>query len=274
MFKGRQVLITGATKGIGRDLAELFAGDGAHLVLVSRNSADLAKVKSEWESRFGIRCTILARDLSASGSHEELASAIRGLGIDIDVVVNNAGFGVYGKFHEQPLVPQLGMIQLHITLPTYLSHVYLPRMLKNGFGGILNVASTGGFQPVPIENVYCATKAYLIHFTEALAEELRPSPVKITCLCPGPTQTSFFESQYMKSCQPMKLSRMPSKKVALLGFEAFKKGKPLIVTGLSNQLMIGAARLAPRSVVVRAAKKFVEQRNSSSTLDARRSKQE
>ncbi len=207
-------------------------------------------------------CHALAVDLSQSGSAETLIWLLRDKRISVDVLVNNAGYGVYGDFADAPLEPQLGMIQLHVTTPTHLTHALLPDMRRRGSGGILNVASTGAFQPVPVESVYCATKAYLLHFTEALAEELRGTGVKVTCLCPGPTETPFFHTALMKSNTPPKLSRMDSKSVARLGLEGFKAGKPLVITGLRNRLLILAARLGPRRLVARIAKRLVERKAS------------
>ena len=245
-FKGKTVLITGPSSGIGRDLADLFAQRGAGLILVSRRTDELNRLAADLQKSRGIKAHVIPSDLAAPGSPEKLVADIRRRGLSVDVLVNNAGYGVYGKFHEEEIVPQMGMIQLHVATPTYLSYAFLPDMFKNGGGGILNVASTGGFQAVPIENVYCATKAYLIHFSEALAEELRGTPVRVTCLCPGPTETAFFGTALMKSTLPVKLSRMDSRTVALLGFEAFLKAEPLVITGLRNRLMVMGARMAPR----------------------------
>ena len=209
---------------------------------------------------FGTVSHLFPIDLSRPGSPADLVSQVRRKGLSVDVLVNNAGYGVYGKFFEVPLEPQMGMIQLHVASLTYLTYAFLPDMLSRGRGGILNVASTGGFQPVPIENVYCATKAYVIHFTEALAEELRGTPVKVTCLCPGPTSTPFFDTALMKSTAPVKLSRMDSERVARIGFEALKKGDPFVITGLRNKIMVLGAKLGPRRLVVKFARKVVEKK--------------
>lgn len=269
MFKGYSTLITGPTSGIGKDLAELFARNGSHLILVSRDVDRLQVLKKDWESRFQIRCTVIARDLSVTGSHEALAADVRRLGLGVDVLVNNAGYGVYGRFYEEAITPQLGMIQLHVVVPTYLSHVYLPQMIRNRRGGILNVASTGAFQAVPIENVYCATKSYLVHFTEALGEEVGRGPVKVSCLCPGPTETPFFSTALMKSSLPVKISRMEARKVARLGFDGFRKGKRLVITGFSNQVMVNAIRFAPREMVTKVAKRIVEKKFKPAVIPAR-----
>lgn len=261
MFRGQRVLITGPTSGIGKDLAEIFAAEGAELILVSRSAGRLGDLKRDLEKRFGVRCHSLAVDLAQPGSAETLLWILKDKGLSVDILVNNAGYGVYGNFADAPIEPQLGMIQIHVTVPTQLAHALLGEMRRKRSGGILNVASTGAFQPVPIENVYCSTKAYLLHFTEALAEELRGSGVRVTCLCPGPTETPFFDTPLMKSTHPPKLSRMDSRTVARMGIEGFKKGKPLVITGLRNHLMVLATRLGPRKLVTRIAKKIVEKKS-------------
>lgn len=260
MFKDQTVLITGPTSGIGRELAELFARDGAHLILVSRNLEKLHEISDELRSRYSIRIELLAQDLSLPGSPEKLVQQIKDKRFSVDVLVNNAGYGVYGKFFEEAIGPQMGMIQLHTASLTYLTHAFLRSMLQKGRGGILNVASTGGFQAVPIENVYCSTKAYVVHFTEALAEELRDTPIRVTCFCPGPTQTPFFDTPLMKSSMPVKLSRMGAKTVAQMGYDAFKKGRRLEITGLRNKIMVLGVKLAPRSVVTKIARRIVEKK--------------
>lgn len=258
MFENHTVLLTGPTEGIGRELAELFALDRANLILVSRRGDALKSLKIELSRKHETTSEIFVRDLSKAGAAAELAAEISSRGIEVDVLVNNAGFGVYGYFAEEALAPQLGMIEIHVTAPTVLTHAFLPGMLRRRKGGILNVASTGGFQPVPIENVYCATKAYLLHFTEALAEEVSGSCVRVTCLCPGPTQTKFFDQPLMKTRTPAKLPRMTASDVAKEGYRAFVKGKPFVITGLLNKVLVTSERLVPRAVVARAAHKIVK----------------
>lgn len=264
-LKDQTALITGPTTGIGRDLAELFAKDGANLILVSRDVQKLNQVKAELEGRYGIRALVIPSDLAQPGASQQLVAAVGRSGLDVDVLVNNAGYGVYGKFLDEPIEPQVGMIELHVTAPTRLTHAFLPGMVKRKRGGVLNISSTGGFQPVGVENVYCSTKAYLTHFTEALAEEIGPASqtgVSITCVCPGPTQTPFFSNPHMKTRAPAKLARMSSPAVAALAFSAFKKGKILEITGLKNRLLTFSVKIAPRSVVRKAARQLVERAQS------------
>ncbi len=257
-FKGQTVLITGPTTGIGRDLAELFAAEGANLILVSRDVQKLNAVKSELEGKSGIRALVIPSDLSQAGASQQLIAAVGRSGLEVDVLVNNAGYGVYGKFLDEPIEAQAGMIELHVSAPTRLAHAFLPGMVSRKRGGVLNISSTGGFQPVAIENVYCSTKAYLTHFTEALAEELAGSGVTVTCVCPGPTQTPFFSNPHMKTRAPAKLTRMTSIDVARRALTAFKEGKVLEVTGFKNKLLAFSVKIAPRSVVRKAARHIVE----------------
>lgn len=258
IFKNQSVLITGPTAGIGRDLAELFATEGADLILVSRNVRKLDELKAAFEAKFGIRVNVFPMDLAMPGAASQLVAAVGRAGLEVDVLVNNAGYGVYGKFLDEDIEAQIGMIELHVTTPTRLTHAFLPAMVRRRRGGVMNVSSTGGFQPVAIENVYCSTKAYLTHFTEALAEELTGTGVRVTCLCPGPTETAFFDNPHMKTRAPAKLSRMTSKAVAKLAFEAFSKGKILEVTGLQNKVIALGTKFAPRAVVRKVARRIVE----------------
>jgi uncharacterized protein len=257
MFKNNLVLITGPTKGIGKDLAECFAREGADLIFVSRDTTSLESLKEDFESRYSVKASIFPCDLSRPDAAQELVHWVEDKNFKVDVLVNNAGYGTYGYFHEVGIEDQIGMIDLHIRSLTYLCHAFLKGMLERRRGGILNVASTGGFQAVPIENVYCATKAYVVNFTEALAEELTGKGLKISCLCPGPTQTPFFDTHLMKAFTQFKRSRMNSVVVAKTGFKGFKKGEPVVVTGLRNKLLLTVSKFAPRSIVRKVAKRMM-----------------
>lgn len=257
-FAGQTVLITGPTTGIGRDLAELFAAEGANLILVSRSVKMLDQVKSDLEAKFAVRASVIPIDLSLPGASAQLIAAVDRSGWQVDVLINNAGYGVYGKFLDEPIDAQLGMIELHVSAPTRLTHAFLPGMIARKRGGVMNISSTGGFQAVPIENVYCSTKAYLTHFTEALAEEVSGLGVRVTCVCPGPTETAFFDNPHMKTRAPARLHRMTSLAVAQLALDGFKQGKVLVVTGLQNKLIALATKIFPRAVVRKAARRVVE----------------
>ncbi len=258
MFAKSTVLITGASTGIGYDLAHLFGESKANLILVARNEAKLDEMCADFKNKYSIEVQAIGMDLAQSGAAAKLVEEVNSRGLTVDYLVNNAGYGVYGNFNEEKLEPQMGMIHLHVETMTYLTHVFIQGMLKRGKGGVMNVASTAGFQALPLENIYGATKAYIVSFTEALAEELRGGPLKISCLCPGPTQTPFFDNPLLKSWQAAKMPRMNCKEVADFGFEAFKKGKVLAVPGFMNKMLIFGNRFAPRAILVRVVKKIIE----------------
>ncbi len=267
IFSGQMALITGPTEGIGFDLAHLFAKEKCDLVLVSRNLSKLQKLQSELHKQYNINATVFSYDLSLPDSANQLITDLKDQGLQIDILVNNAGFGVYGPFGDAPLLPQLAMIELHINSPMKLSYAFLPLMRQRKRGGILNVGSTAGFQPVPLQSVYGASKAFTLQFTEGLAEELHDSGVRVTCLCPGPTDTTFFDKEFMLTRGPAKRIRMPSIEVAEFGLEAFKTFQVVAVPGWTNKALTLGVRLAPRSAVRKAARKVVEslpQRPSSS----------
>lgn len=257
VFESKTILITGPTSGIGYALARKLAALGARLILVSRNLKSLEKLQEELKEEFHVEVSIFAIDLSWTSAAEQLISILKSSDMPIDIFVNNAGYGVYGNFIDQAIVHQLGMIELHITNPTKLTHAFLPHMNDMG-GGILTIGSTGAFQPVASENVYCATKAYVLHFFEALAEENRNEKATITCFCPGPTETNFFDAEYMRHRGPAKRVRMGVDRVAEEALKAFSEKKVLVIPGFSNKLLAAGIRFAPRSVVRKAARKIVE----------------
>src|SRR5947209_5684123 len=187
----RTALITGASSGIGRELANLFARDHYDLVLVARNSSRLAQAADELQRQFGITAKSFPLDLTAGSAPQFLFEQLAREGVTIDVLVNNAGYGRLGAFAEVSAEDSLGQIQLNITALTQLTKLFLGPMLERKSGKILNVASTAGFQPGPLMAVYYATKGYVISFSEALANELHGSGVTVTCLCPGATDTEF-----------------------------------------------------------------------------------
>lgn len=256
-FEGKTVLITGPTSGIGYALTRKIAAFGTRLILVSRNLKSLEKLQQELKRDFSADASAFAVDLSWVGAAEQLISTLKTSEIKVDIFINNAGYGVYGNFSEQALAPQLGMIELHITNPTKLTHAFLPHMNEAG-GGILTIGSTGAFQPVASENIYCATKAYVLHFFEALAEENRGKAAVITCFCPGPTRTNFFDAEFMRHRGPAKRVRMDVDRVAEEALKAFSRKKVLEIPGLSNKVLAAGVRFAPRSVVRKAARKIVE----------------
>jgi short-subunit dehydrogenase len=251
------VLITGASSGIGRDLATLFAADKSNLVLVARSTDKLEEAAQQLRQEYGVTVHVQVQDLAQPAAPRQLCEQLTAQGITVDVLVNNAGFGALGAFADLALERQLAMIQVNITALVELTGLLLPGMRQHGRGGILNVGSTAGFQPGPIMAVYYASKAFVNHFSEALAEELVGSGVTVTCLAPGATATDFARVAHMENARLFKGSAvMDSRTVAEAGYRAFRRGQVLVVTGLRNKLMAFAVRFGPRSLVRKIAGRF------------------
>jgi short-subunit dehydrogenase len=245
----KSALITGATSGLGYEFVKLFANDGYNLVLVARNEEKLEEIKKTFSN---IEVTVITKDLSIYGAAKEVFKEVEKKGIDIDVLVNNAGFGLMGKFDELDIQKQMEMIQLNITTLTELTYYFLPR-LKEKRGRILNIASTAAFQPGPLMAVYFATKAFVLSFSEALVEELKDSNVTVTTLCPGATKTNFGNVANVEGSK-MFSRAMESDQVARKGYQALMRGKRVIVTGGLNKAGAFGTKFMPRSVTAKIAK--------------------
>lgn len=243
------VLITGASSGIGKAFAELFAADGCPLVLTARNGVDLLTVQALLEVKYAASVNVIPIDLSAPNSPEELFQELQKQGITVDVLINNAGFGILGAFTETPLPDELSMIDLHVRNLTHLTKLFLPGMLERKQGGILNVASTAAFQPGPFMAVYYATKSYVLSFTEALASELRGTGIRVSALCPGPTETRFANRAKVENSKLFSSSLMNAKAAAYAGYVGYKEGKTVVIPGFRNRLMAASVRFAPRNLV-------------------------
>jgi short-subunit dehydrogenase len=241
-------LITGASGGIGYELAKLFARDRHNLVLVARSADKLAQVANELQKQ-GVTVKTIALDLATAPAPKFLFAQLQREGVAIDILVNNAGFGVYGEFAQMPEEEILGQIQLNVTALTELTRLFLPGMVARHSGRIMNVASTAGFQPGPLLAVYYATKAYVISFSEAIANELRHSGVTMTCFCPGATHTGFARRAGVENSRLFKQAAMSAEKVALDGYRAVMKGRTLAISGAHNWLVAQSTRFAPRKMV-------------------------
>ncbi|MGD1276953.1 MAG: SDR family oxidoreductase [Tepidisphaeraceae bacterium] len=252
---GKTALITGASVGIGRDLAELFARDGHRLVLVARNQSQLEGVASHLHEHYGVDVLVLPKDLSAPDASQQVFDQVQSAGMAIEYLVNNAGFGTYGPFAQADVATQLSMLQVNIAALTHLTRLFLPGMLQRRSGRIMNVGSVAGFVPGAFMAVYYATKAYVLSFSEALATELRGSGVTVTVLCPGPTATEFQKRAGIARGRLLS-NRMSSQRVAQLGYRAMMGGRRVAVTGLSNKILAFLPRLAPRSLVAGMTGKF------------------
>ena len=252
-------LITGASFGIGTEFARIFAREGYNLVLVARSADKLRQLASELEKAHGTRSLILAADLTDPGAAAYVLDQTTRADIQVDVLVNNAGFGQYGLFAENDLEECLRQIQLNITTLTHLTRLYLPAMIERKSGGILNVASTAAFQPGPLMAVYFATKAYVLHFSEALANELHGTGVSVSCLCPGATVTEFHKRAKATGMNLLKFGAMDASDVAEDGYRAFVAGKPVVISGFKNWLLAQSVRFSPRRLVTAIARKTQEE---------------
>ncbi len=246
-------LITGASGGIGLELARIFAREGYGLVLVARSRERLIEIAAELKPA---AVQVIAKDLTLAGTPEELQREVP----KVDVLVNNAGYGVYGPFVKNPLADELGMLQLNMTALVVLTKLYLPAMVAARSGKILNVASTAAFQPGPFMALYYATKAFVLSFSEAIASELEGTGVTVTALCPGPTATGFQAAAKLENSRLIKQMKvMDSRTVAEAGYRALMAGKPVVIPGLLNKLLAQSVRFSPRSIVTKIARKMQEE---------------
>jgi len=249
MVASTTVLITGASGGIGYELAKLFARDHHNLVLAARSADKLAQVATELQT-YGVTVKTVALDLAEVPAPKFLFDQLQREGIAVDILINNAGFGAFGEFAQMRHQEILGQINLNISALTQLTRLFLQPMLSRRSGRIMNVASTAGFQPGPLMAVYYATKAYVISFSEAIANELHGSGVTVTCFCPGATHTGFARrAGTEKSRLFKKLGAMSAEKVALDGYRAVMEGRTLAISGAHNWIAAQSTRFAPRKLV-------------------------
>lgn len=257
--KRQTALVTGASGGIGLELAHVLAREGFDLVLVARRQDELDKLAKDLSKTHGIEATVVAKDLTKPEAPSELFKEMKGTAID--VLVNNAGFGTYGKFAEIERERDLQQIQLNVAALVHLTKLFVGPMLERKRGRILNVASTAAFQPGPLMAVYYATKAFVLSFSEAIATELSGSGVTVTVLCPGPTESGFQASAKMQESGLFKsLPVADGKSVAEAGIAGMLKGKVIVVPGLVNKIGIQANRLTPRAIVRNVVKRMQDRR--------------
>ena len=252
-------LITGASGGIGYELAKLFAKDHYNVVLVARSAPKLTQFADELQRQFSVSAKAVPLDLTAVAAPQFLFDQLQREGIMVDVLVNNAGYGVLGEFLKVSVDESLGQIQLNIIALTHLTKLFLGPMIERHSGKIMNVASTAGFQPGPLMSVYYASKAYVISFSEGLANELKGSGVTVTCLCPGPTETSLQERAGMENTRLVKTLRpMDAKTVARDGYRGLMAGKTLVISGFRNWLEAESVRFSPRKLVTAVSRKLLD----------------
>ncbi|MCK6258258.1 SDR family oxidoreductase [Fictibacillus sp. KIGAM418] len=247
-MKQQTALITGASSGIGLELAKRFARDGYNVVLVARNEQRLQTLKQEL-AQFQVQCTVHVKDLSTYSEAEALFQELQQQQTTVDFLVNNAGYGLFGEFTETDLQDELSMIDINIKALTTLTKLFLPGMKQRENGKILNVASTAAFQPGPLMAVYYATKAYVLSFSEALENEMKGSGVTVTALCPGPTKTGFESRANLGQSKLFKSGVMDVERVANIGYEGLMKGKSIVIPGFKNRLLANSIRFIPRKWV-------------------------
>lgn len=245
-------LITGASSGIGLELARVFARNGYDLVLVARNQPRLEQIAAELKPA---QVQVLAKDLSLTEAPYEIFAAVP----KVDVLVNNAGFGVYGKFLDTALADELEMLQVNMTALVVLTKLYLPAMVAARNGKIMNVASTAAFQAGPLMALYYATKAFVLSFSEAIANELKGSGVTVTTLCPGPTATEFQKRGKMEDSGLVKGRKvMDARSVAEIGYRGLMSGRTIVIPGFRNRILAESVRFMPRAVVTNVVRKIQE----------------
>lgn len=242
-------LVTGASSGIGRELARLFARDGHGVVLVARRRERLDELARELESKHGVKAWPIACDLAAAGEVERLLSDLGSLGLGVDYLVNNAGVGTTGAFAESDPLAEAGMAELNVVAVVRLTRALLTGMLARGQGRVLNIGSTAGFQPGPYMATYYASKAFVNHFSEALAYELRGSGVTVTLYCPGPTHTEFGQVSGVLESRLFQLQVASAESVARGAYGALTAGRVLAVHGFLNRVVVVLVRLSPRAWV-------------------------
>jgi len=248
--KDEYALVTGASSGMDYEFAKLFAKDGKNTVIISNEMDKLEEVKSEIENKHGTIVKVLAKDLSESNSPQEIYSELEEDGVNVDVLVNCAGFTVWGRFAETDWQKEAEMIQVNITSLTQLTKLYVRKMLEEGSGWILNVASVCAFMPQPLNSIYCASKSYVMNFSEAIAYELKRTPVKVTCLCPVGTATRFVERANMQNCRGAQMKMMDAATVAKIGYKSLQKGKVIVIPSRQYRLSLLLLKFVPRRLIL------------------------
>ncbi len=251
-------LITGASSGIGEAFARELAAKNTNLVLVARSEDKLNQLAQQLQGQFNLQTEVIVQDLTEPEAAHTLFHQVDRLGLNIDLLINNAGFGDYGAFGDRPLDKQLEMIQLNITALVGLTGLFLPGMKQRGSGSIINVSSIAGFQPLPYMSVYAATKAFVLNFTEALWAENKNSGVRFLALCPGPTESQFFQvAEFPSSFDDKNSNNMtPAAEVVKDALKALENNQSTLVTGgFGNQLVVNIPRFLPRDWLVGAVEK-------------------
>jgi short-subunit dehydrogenase len=253
------VLITGASSGIGLELARVFARHHHPLILTARDAGELLRIASELKQEFGVPVYTIARDLEDSSSPDDIATELAREGLPVQILVNNAGLGYLGAFWNSPIEQDLSMLRVNIGAMVRLTKIFLPDMIRHGSGRILNTASIASFEPGPNLAVYHATKAFVLSLSEALATELEVTGITVTALCPGPTDTDFFPKAGMTETRAFQEAQMmPPQEVARIGYEAAMRGERVVVTGVVNKLMVFSRQLIPEAAQAKKNERMYE----------------
>jgi uncharacterized protein len=251
MSSHKTALITGASGGIGKSIAQCFAKDGINIIITARKSVEIDQLAIDWQKTYGVTVTAIAAELGKADSAHTLFNAIKSKNIDIDYLVNNAGVGLFGEFKDSDLQGEVNMMTLNMHSPTVLTKLFLPELILRR-GKIMNVASTASFQPGPYMSVYYATKAFVLHWSEAIAEELCKHKVTVTAFCPGPTQSGFQDKAAMNDSALVRGKKLPSAlEVGEAGYRAMQNGKRVYIPGLMNWLLAQSVRYTPRRVITK-----------------------
>jgi short-subunit dehydrogenase len=259
-YKDRTALVTGASSGIGAAYARALAARGAHVVLVARSVDKLEALAAELSRRYGVRADVVPADLSLPGAAHQVFEDVRARGLHVDVLVNNAGFASYGRFETLAHGRQHAAIMLNVAGLVEMTHAFLPAMIARGDGVVVNVASTAAFQPLPYMAVYGASKAFVLSFSEALWAENRERGIRVLALCPGATETPFFDVVQAKEASVGR--RESPDRVVDRAFRAVDRGRCSVVSGTGNCILANAGRVLPRSVVAAASARVLRPRSA------------
>jgi hypothetical protein len=257
ILRGKTALITGASSGIGADFARELAARGCNLILVARRAERLQELQMEIAARSKVQVEYKSADLSASDAPQKLYDQLKATGRAVDVLVNNAGYAVFGEFQSADWERTRAMLELDVVALTHLTRLFAADMAARRFGHILLVASTGAFQPTPLYAAYAAAKTYVLYFGEALHYELRKSGVVCTVLCPGVTRTEFFDVVGKQMLPFQRQTAMASAEVARIGVRAMLSGRSCVVAGRLNSLIAWSTRLAPRQFLAAMAERMI-----------------
>lgn len=255
----KTALITGSTGGIGSAFCDLLAIEGYDLILISKNKSALESQALKLRQR-GTNTYFFAADLSLPNEPQRLYSEIASSNLTVDILINNAGFNEVGYFKNTDLSKELNMIQVHIRSLTELTKLFLPHMIEQGFGRILNLGSTGSYMSCPCDAVYSATKSYVLSFSNALFHELKGTGVTVTCLCPGATQTPFAQKAGIEDTMLFKVLVMKPKSVAKIGYKSMMNGRRTVTAGFYNKLLVFCAKLLPVSILNPIAQYMIKRR--------------